>query len=338
MGKATTNDEFIKRAKNVYGDKYDYKNTLYKNTETPLIVTCLIHGDFILRPLKFLKGRECCECKKNDCRTGNTKKLNTDEFISRSKEIFGDTYNYSKTLYKNYKTKVIIGCSTHGDFEIVPNYHLSDKSGCQKCAKETIIQKNTISKEEFIKRAIKVHGNKYNYSKIDYVNMNCKIKLNCDKHGEFQISALHHIYSNGGCQRCGYEITSLKTRDTFQDFLTKANNKHNNKYDYSFANYISSLIKIEINCSKHGLFKQAPYIHISGQGCPVCNESKGEKEIRNWLIKNNIKFESQKKFDGCKNKNHLPFDFYLPEHNICIEFNGTQHYKMSTYFGQKSFE
>lgn len=338
MAKPLTNDIFITRAKSVYNDKYDYSKTNYINSDTNIVITCPKHGDFEKRPLKFLNGTECGECKKEDSKNfGTSKKLNTKEFINKSKEIFGDKYDYSETSYVNYRTKLVITCKKHGNFEVIPNYHLSNKSGCQKCAKDIIIQKNTISKDEFIKRAVNIHGDKYDYSKIKYHNLTSKIELFCKKHGYFEVNAIHHIHSNVGCQKCGHEIGFSKIKDTLDDFISKANNKHKNKYNYSLVNYINSTTKVKIKCDKHGIFEQMPSMHISGQGCPICKESYGEREIRNWLESNNITFEYQKKFDGCKNKRKLPFDFYLPEHNICIEFNGSQHYKISTYFGEESF-
>jgi very-short-patch-repair endonuclease len=94
-----------------------------------------------------------------------------------------------------------------------------------------------------------------------------------------------------------------------------------------------------LSVKKNGEFKQLPNDHLSGHGCPICKNSLGEMKIWNYLTEKNIKFESQKKFDGCKNKRLLPFDFYLPEYNICIEYDGIQHYKAIDIFGgEKEFQ
>jgi len=93
-------------------------------------------------------------------------------------------------------------------------------------------------------------------------------------------------------------------------------------------------IKIKIICKKHGIFEQTPDNHINKKtGCPICNESKGEKEIRIILNNLNIKYIKQKTFNNCKNKRKLPFDFYLTDYNLCIEFDGIQHFKSIEYFG-----
>lgn len=108
---------------------------------------------------------------------------------------------------------------------------------------------------------------------------------------------------------------------------------HGDKYDYSLVKYKNAHTKVKIICPLHGEFKQTPNCHVIGSGCPTCNESKGEKEIRTYLKENNIKFKQQKSFPDCKYKYPLRFDFYLPEYNCCIEFNGIQHYEPSEFFG-----
>lgn len=100
-------------------------------------------------------------------------------------------------------------------------------------------------------------------------------------------------------------------------------------------NYKNSRTKIKIICSKHGEFIQTPAYHLKGSGCPVCQYSKGELLIRNYLDYHQVKFITQKKFTDCRNKKLLPFDFYLPDYNLCIEFQGQQHYKQCNWFGGK---
>lgn len=230
-------------------------------------------------------------------------------------------------IYKNNHTKVKIICPKHGIFNQDPSHHW-DGVGCPDCDNS-----KKITKDDFIERANKIHGNKFTYLKVIYKNTYTNIKITCEEHGEFEQKPSVHL-SGFGCSRC-----SGKNKLTTEEFIKEAKEVHENKYDYSLVKYKRALSKVEIICFIHGKFLQTPNIHKSGGGCPVCKESKGEKEIRIFLNKNNIKFESQKKFDGCKNKNHLPFDFYLSEYNICIEVNGRQHYESIDYFGgEKAFE
>ena len=125
----------------------------------------------------------------------------------------------------------------------------------------------------------------------------------------------------------------MAIRSNTEEFIRKAKQVHKGRYDYSLVNYTRTHSKIIIICKKHGEFKQTPHKHLIGTGCPICQESKGENKIRLFLKSNNIIFISQKKFKDCKNIQKLPFDFYLPDYNTCIEFDGIQHYKPINYFG-----
>lgn len=120
---------------------------------------------------------------------------------------------------------------------------------------------------------------------------------------------------------------------TQQEFIDKAIKIHGDKYDYSLVNYINNNTKVKIICKKHGIFEQKPNNHLSNNGCPVCKESKGEKEISKILEEKSINYIAQYKFIDCVNKISLPFDFYLPDYNTCIEFDGIQHFKSIEYWG-----
>ncbi len=122
-------------------------------------------------------------------------------------------------------------------------------------------------------------------------------------------------------------------RLTTEEFIKNAKMIHDGKYDYSLVNYNNSHIKIKIICPKHGEFLQKPNAHLNGRGCPMCNESKGEKEIIRYFKEKNIKYKPQKTFENCNYKYVLRFDFYLPEYNLCVEYNGLQHYIPIDFFG-----
>ena len=184
---------------------------------------------------------------------------------------------------------------------------------------------------EFIDKANKVHNNKYDYSKSVYVSSKAKVIITCPIHGDFSQVPFSHLLGKG-CPKCGIESRANFQRKDISDFILEANKVHNNKYDYSKSVYVSSNLKLVITCPIHGDFSQAPSSHLSGRGCPKCIESKGEKYIRKFLEDNNVNFESQKRFKDCKYKRSLPFDFYLPDYNIFIEYNGGQHYTYTGHF------
>ena len=263
------------------------------------------------------------------------KKLTRNEFISKSKEIHQDKnnkpiYEYNKVEYIGSKNKVIIICkkNEHGEFLQSPNHHLKG-NGCPKCGGR--LKSN---KEEFENKSKLIHENKYDYSKTIYVNSKSKITIICPKHGEFLQSPTLHI-RGVGCPRCGG--TGKLTQKEFEN---RAKEKHKDekgipKYSYIKASYISAHEKVIIICKKegHGEFLQKAHDHLRGDGGPRCKYSKGERVILEFFIKNNICNIKNKRFVDCKLKNPLPFDFYIPKYNLCIEYDGRQHYMAINHWG-----
>jgi hypothetical protein len=243
-----------------------------------------------------------------------------EKFIIKSDIIHKNKYDYSKVFYKNgSKEKITIICDVHGEFKQLPSSHLRGQ-GCPKCKGW---YRTNIG---FIDKAIGIHGNKYTYEKVNYVNTTNKIIITCVKHGDFEQKPHHHIEGQG-CPTCS------GNKNGTDIFIGKSISVHGDKYDYSLVEYSHSRTKVIIICSIHGEFKQSPNIHLKGGGCQKCKSSKGEKLISDFLNENNIKFLPQHRFNDCRDKNTLPFDFYLPDHNICIEYDGELHYRARTYFG-----
>jgi len=312
--KSNTND-FIIKVNNIHNNKYDYSKVNYIGNKIKIKIICKIHGEFEQIPTSHLKGRGCPYC-------GGKLKLNTNEFINKSNIVHNFKYDYSLVNYININTKVKIICPIHGEFEQTPTNHLHGAYGCIKCS-----GKEKIKNEDFINKAKLIHNDKYDYSKTKYVNSNTKIKIVCPIHGEFEQIPIWHLKLLG-CPEC----SGFKTNKTA--FINKSNIIHNNKYDYSKVEYIKNKSKVLIICSIHGEFKQTPHNHLHGSGCPKCNSSKGEIFVENFLNKNNFKYERQKKFDYCiGKKSKLPFDFYLIDYNLIIEFDGKQHYEPVNFYG-----
>ena len=254
------------------------------------------------------------------------------EFIVKSLQVHIDVYDYSLVNYINNKTKVKIVCKSHGEFEQKPSSHLNGQ-GCPKCGKLKSANSQKLPVEEFIKIASNKHNNLYDYSFVSYNNLDNNIKILCQKHGSFTQRASRHL-NDSICSKCNHLNSSNNQKDSKEAFVEKSKKVHGNLFDYSNVLYINNKTKVEIICQKHGSWWQTPVNHIMNkQKCPWCNESKGETLIKQFLINNNIKFEREKTFTDCINIHKLPFDFYLPELNICIEYNGIQHYKPVEYFG-----
>jgi hypothetical protein len=303
-------EEFIRRAKEVHGDKYDYSKTVYVNKRTKVIITCPKHGDFETAPLTHLKGSNCKKCV-NENRKPREKFIphkidDLIKFIKRAREVHGDKYDYSKFEYTGTYNKSIIICPEHGEFEQSPNHHIQNH-GCPMCAGN-----KKLTLEDFIKRANIQHNNKYDYSLVKNINgCNDKIIIICPEHGEFQQRVESHLKGRG-CTYC-----AKNKNYTTEEFIERAREVHGDKYDYSKVNYINTQTHIEIICPKHGSFWQTPNNHLIRQNnCPHCQQSRMELEMEKILIENNINFIKQKRFTWL---NRLSLDFYLPEHNIANE-------------------
>lgn len=260
----------------------------------------------------------------------------TSIFIEKAKAVHGDKYDYSKVNYLTNKIKVTITCTIHGEFEQTPNNHLKGK-GCSICGVINRGNSKTKDLEQFIFEAKAIHGDKYDYSKTLYTKLKSKLTIICPIHGEFEQTPKSHL-NGGGCRKCGRQICGDETRLTTEEFIKKSKQAHGDKYGYSKSIYVNSRTKVTIICPEHGEFEQNPKHHSSGVACPLCNESKGEREIRLFLEQNKIKYIPQYKFADCKNIKQLPFDFYLPDYNTCIEYNGSQHYILNEFFGEDSFK
>lgn len=244
---------------------------------------------------------------------------NAEKFIQKSKSIHGELYNYNLVNYVSAHNKVIIICKQHGNFLQSPRHHTLG-SGCPKCGSIIRASKNISNTNIFIQKANIIHNNLYNYDLVEYVTAKTKVKIICKIHGIFEQTPDHHL-RNRGCPKC------QGLNKTTNNFTNEANAIHNFLYDYSLTEYITAKTKVKIICKVHGIFEQTPDNHLhTSQGCPSCHTSKGEIKIEEWLTINNIKFIKQKRFKFCKSKYTLPFDFYIPFFNICIEYDGAQHF------------
>ena len=311
-GKGLSQDEIIEKFRAVHGDWYDYSKVKYTKMHDKVTVICPEHGEFQITPSKHILGHGCRHCGK---------KISKWQFIEKSKKIHGDKYDYSQVAFKKVTDKVKIICPRHGVFEMEARQHYRGQ-GCPKCSIEKRAEERHYTLNEFVEKAKKVHGDKYDYSKVAYVDSKTKVCIICPEHGEFWQTPGNHL--NGcGCQKCHLcEIAREKLCDT-KTFIEKAKTIHGDKYDYSKTVYVKSSEKVSIICPKHGEFKQLPYDHLSGHGCPTCGNvlSKGEDEIKEYLISKlgeGDVLSRQRNIIG----NGKELDIYIPSKKIAIEYNG----------------
>ena len=262
------------------------------------------------------------------------KAITKDEFIEKSKILHNNKYDYSKVNYVNRNTKVIIICPIHGEFEQAPREHLKGR-GCCKCGHERTNASKVLSNDEFIRRAKQKHGNKYIYDKTVYKGFDVKVTVTCQTHGDFQVNAHQHISNGIGCPECAL-INMGPARMTTEEFVIKAKTLHGNIYDYSKVKYVLSSKKVEIICPKHGSFWMSPNKHLTGECCPKCSETSGERLVSRILTDANYSFDSQFHIKvNSEIRSKLRIDFAIIHNDVfyLIEYHGAQHYRPVEYFG-----
>ena len=201
--KAYTTEEFIERAKKIHGDTYDYSKVDYKKTKTKVTIICPKHGEFEQIPQSHLNGTKCPYCGHENAKRKidiKTKDKREKEFIKNAIIKYGNFYDYSNVKYVNNTTPVEITCPKHGIFKQTPHNHLSF-IGCKLCSNENRSRLNKKTTDEFIDGAIKIHGDKYDYSETEYNGANEKVKICCKKHGFFWQTAHNHL-KGAGCPSC----------------------------------------------------------------------------------------------------------------------------------------
>ena len=330
MSKKLTTEEFIEKAREIHGDKYDYSKVEYIDSQTKVCIICTEHGEFWQKPYCHIKGNNCPKCSNIVRKISSKKTKTTEEFINESKLKYGDKYDYSKVEYVNSHTKVcIIDKEKNKEIFISPTTFLT--SGTSK-------RNYNSTTEEFIEKAREIHGDKYDYSKVNYVNCRTKVCIICPEHGEFWQTPSNHL-KGYNCQKCSDITTSLKRQSTTEEFIEKAREIHGDRYDYSKINYSKKHDKICIICPKHGEFWQEGSKHLIGQGCPKCQNSVLEEKMMLFLENNNIKYIYQYSPSFLKNgKGKLKIDFYLPDYNIAIECQGLQHFLPIKRYSKQEFE
>jgi hypothetical protein len=302
--------KIITEANIIFNNKYKYIELLEKNNIKYLKIECNIHGFFEKSIYNHIKKSQGCSlCSKPS-------KLTKEMFIEKSNKIHGKTYDYSETKYIHGKEKIKIKCNKHGIFEMLPINHLKG----QKCP--TCSGRNKVTNELFIEKAKKIHGDKYDYSQIEYINTQTNIKIICKEHGEFIQMPLNHLKGNQ-CYRCSGIVK------TTEDFINKAKKVHDNLYDYSKSIYNGTRKNIIIICEEHGEFIQKPNDHLSGNGCQKCCSMGFSKIAIEWLDgimkKENIFIQHAGNIGEKEiilNYKRIKFDGYCEKTNSVYEFHG----------------
>ena len=312
--------DFIKKAKSVHGDRYDYSKVEYKDNKTRVIIICKEHGEFTQTPAKHYIKRGCPICSRySHIKNPIHVVFSTEDFIEKARSVHGDRYDYSKVDYKNNRIQVEIICKEHGSFFQTPYSHLKG-CGCFPCSRNRANDMMRHSTEDFIKKAKEIHGDRYDYSKVEYVTINKNVTIICKEHGEFQQTPYSHLKSNG-CNKCTFRDLGISQRSNTEDFIQKAKEIDGDRYDYSKVDYTKNDSKVTIVCPIHGEFKLTPKLHIQGSICYKCthNTSKMEIEFADFIKT----FYSGEIITNSRNIIYpYELDIFLPEFNLGIEING----------------
>ena len=189
-----------------------------------------------------------------------------DSFLRKAQSVHGDKFTYDKAEYVNSRTPLTITCPVHGDFLQRPRSHISG-DGCPRCRVRS--QQDTA---DFVSRCKGVHGERYDYSLVEYENSVTKVNIVCREHGSFLQQPASHL-SGKGCAKCAGAAMSLRKAHTAEVFITKAREVHGDKYSYEEVDYVASQTNVNITCKVHGVFAQRPTNHLSGKGCSGCTKT-----------------------------------------------------------------
>ena len=291
--------QFIEKARNVHGDKYDYSKAKYKGAKIKICIICPIHGEFWQMPTNHLRGYGCRKCAKKG-------KMSVNEFIEKAKKIHGNKYDYNliEKLSENKKIKII--CKKHGIFEQYYHHHLQG-CGCPMCSNN---KKSTT--EKFIEEAKKIHGDKYDYSKVEYINNHTPVCIICPKHGEFWQMPTNHLLSKSNCPLCNEskleeEINLLLNENAIENIRQKKFNNIKNINPLPFDFYLPKY-NVVIECQGIQHFEKSPFFK---------DVNRIEKDVikYNGCVDNGIKILYYTNVKGCTkyfnkiyNKNNLFVD------------------------------
>lgn len=315
--KRLTTSEIIEKFQQVHGNKYDYSQVDYVNSTKKVKIICPDHGEFLQYPFNHIKGVGCPSC-------GGNKRLTTEEYKKQLRLKYKDSdIILDKVKYVNNHTMVTLICPEHGEFERLPS-SLSQNMECPECQKQRLHDKFVKPQHEVLRDFRFIHGYKYDYTHMNYVNSETKIKIICPDHGEFEQTPGDHSQGQG-CPVCStIAMWDTRGRMTTETWIDKANVTHGGIYDYSESEYAGAHEKVRIICKKHGVFYQDASAHINGQGCPECGHeithSANEIELFEYiksLLPNDIIRIGDRKIIA-----PMEVDVYIPSKNIAFEFDG----------------
>jgi very-short-patch-repair endonuclease len=288
----------------------------YVNSKTKIECKCLIDGNiFFISPDALLNGQGCSICgrkrqikKAMKSRDDFIKQLAT---VNENVEVIGE--------YNGYHRKMLFKCKIHGIEWMTYPKSLMGGHGCPECAKAARQKAFSKTHEQFVLEM--AHKNPEIEVIGKYKTARATIKCRCRVDGHIWNATPDALLRGQGCPICNGGIK--KTHRQFIDELREIN-----PYIQVLGKYINTDTKIKCKCLRDGnVWMVTPNHLLRGIGCPKCKQSHGERKVEIILNNNNIRYMREYRFNDCRYKQPLPFDFYLPDYNVCIEYDGSQHFK-----------
>lgn len=296
--------KFVEKSNRVHDNKYEYDQQTYKGQDYHVAILCHTHGQFLQKAYLHSSGRGCPECGKNKLKGS---RLKLDDFKSRASSIHQNKYDYSDVQYSTLNDRISIICSEHGEFKQTVKLHLSG-SGCKNCVFDDL----RLKLDDFKSRSSSIHQNKYDYSLVDYSNLNDRISIICPEHGTFSQLARSHLDGHG-CKKC------VDLSLPIDDFVHRASSLNDKKYDYSGVKYDSIMQNVDIVCPKHGKFRQIAHNHLNGSVCPECQKTINQDHARiHELLASLTNCEIINNYRGFG----LEVDLWIPELHVGFEYHG----------------
>lgn len=309
--------EFTKEINNLFGDEYSFIEAYIGDGSKILCRHNICGYEWKTKPNTFLNGSRCPNCF-------GSKRKSTIQFQNELDRLYPGEYEVLGE-YKTAHTKIKvrhIPCDYI--WETKPNAILSKKR-CSRCSMRKQVIRQTRPYDDFMREVHQKYGNAYIVD--NYQGRHKKLKVTHKECGYLWETYGSTLLSGVGCPRCAGII---KTSD---DFIAQLSALVGREYRV-VGEYSKMSEKVKMKHEKCGyLWQVTPMNFIRGTRCPRCRKSHGELAIETWLNSKNCGYISQKKFADCKDQRPLPFDFYLPDYNLVIEYDGRQHFQSCGYFG-----
>ena len=333
-------DDFLKRVELAHPHGlYDFSESKYFGQNEITQFYCRLHDqNCSVLPVNLWRGSGCYDC--GMIRVAESRRLDHADFLAKCINSHEDDYDYSMVDYVNSSTHVIVGCYEHGYWSVLPSNHMYGKSRCPVCSRRDGGKRRSISltkdTEWFVSVAEEIHYFKYDYSKTEYKSSRKKLWIECPESGHEPFEQWPRVHLSGkGCPACGRESAAAMARLTHEEVVERFTDIHRDRYDYSKAEIYGTDSYIKIGCPEetHPIFIQKVSAHLEGKGCPRCSLSKGETAVARLLDLASVNFEVEFVMEDGVDNTRLRFDFYIPNQNVLIEYDGEQHYRPVTFGG-----